>query len=198
MGVAVRKATSDDVPVMAEMLSRAFQDDPVKVDLLPDPARRAAQGPRLFETFAGFHLPHGEVYVTDALEGAALWDPPGHWRVPARRIATSLPRAVAIFGRRLVRNLGVLRDIERAHPREPHYYLAVLGTDPQHQGRGIATALMAPVLEQADREGAGAYLESSKQSNLAFYARFGFVVTGEYVFRGGGATVWFMWRDPRA
>jgi len=197
MAATVRKATTADVPAMAEMLSRAFHDDPVKTDLLPDPARRAARGPTLFTTFASFHLPNGEVYVTEGMEGAALWDPPGHWKVPVHRIVANIPRTFAIFGTRLVRNLGVLNDIEHAHPREPHYYLAVLGTEPARQGQGVGTALMGPVLEKADREGVGAYLESSKESNIAFYARFGFVVTGEYVFRGGGAKVWFMWRDPQ-
>lgn len=197
MTPGVRKATKADVPAMAEMLSRAFHDDPVKIDLLPDPARRAKRGPALFTTFASFHLPNGEIYVTEGLEGAALWDPPGHWKVPPTRIALNVPRTLRIFGLRLIRNLGVLADIEKAHPREPHYYLAVLGTDPSHQNKGIGTTLMAPVLAKCDQEGVGAYLESSKESNIAFYSRFGFKVTGEYVFRGRGAKVWFMWRDPQ-
>ena len=33
----------------------------------------------------------------------------------------------------------------------------VLGTDPDHQGRGLGSALMAPVLEHCDRDGVGAY-----------------------------------------
>lgn len=182
---------------MAEMLSRAFHDDPVKIDLLPDAARRARRGPALFTTFASFHLPNQQIYVTEGLEGAALWDPPGHWKVPVGRIALNIPRTLSIFGLRLIRNLGVLTDIEKVHPREPHYYLAVLGTDPAHQNKGIGTSLMAPVMAKCDQEGVGAYLESSKESNIAFYDRFGFKVTGEYVFRGGGAKVWFMWRDPQ-
>lgn len=197
MGAEVRKATKADVPAMSAMLSRAFHDDPVKIDLLPDATKRAQRGPDLFATFASFHLPNEEVYVTAGLEGAALWDPPGHWKVPPRRIATNLPRTFRIFGFRLIRNLGVLMDIEKAHPREPHYYLAVLGTDPGHQSKGFGSALMEPVLAKCDSEGVGAYLESSKHSNIAFYTRFGFKVTGEYVFRGGGAKVWFMWRDPK-
>ena len=197
MAPEVRKATKADVSEMSAMLSRAFHDDPVKIDLLPDEAKRVSRGPALFATFASFHLPNNEVYVTPGLEAAALWEPPGHWKVPAARIVTNLPRTFKIFGLRLFRNLGVLTDIEKAHPREPHYYLAVLGTDPAHQNKGFGTALMEPVLAQCDREGVGAYLESSKESNIAFYSRFGFQVTGEYVFRGGGAKVWFMWRDPR-
>ena len=71
--------------------------------------------------------------------------------------------------------------IERAHPRDPHYYLAVLGTDPDEQGRGIGSALIQPVLETCDRDEVPAYLESSKERNIDFYARHGFRVTDELV-----------------
>jgi GNAT superfamily N-acetyltransferase len=89
-----------------------------------------------------------------------------------------------------------MTTVERQHPRSAHWYLAVLGTDPVHQGKGIGSALLAPVLERCDHEGIGAYLESSKNSNIPFYRRHGFEVTGEIPLPGG-PSVWPMWRDPR-
>ena len=83
-----------------------------------------------------------------------------------------------------------------AHPTEPHYYLAVLGTEPEFQGRGIGSALLRPVLDICDRDEIPAYLESSKERNIAFYARHGFRVTRE-VTLPKGPPVWLMWRDPR-
>jgi hypothetical protein len=47
-----------------------------------------------------------------------------------------------------------------------------------------------------DRDGVGAYLESSKESNVDYYARFGFRVTEE-VRLPRGPRVWLMWRDAR-
>jgi len=90
-----------------------------------------------------------------------------------------------------------LAKVEGAHPRHrPHYYLAILGTRPDHQGKGIGSALLRPVLAKCDEEGVGAYLESSKERNIAFYARHGFEVTGE-IHLPKGPTIWPMWRDPR-
>ena len=88
--------------------------------------------------------------------------------------------------------------MEMSHPSgPPHWYLAVLGTDPSAQGQGLGSAVLAPVLQRCDEDGVGAYLESSKESNIAFYSRHGFRLTGE-VHLLKGPQMWKMWRDPRS
>ena len=54
---------------------------------------------------------------------------------------------------------------------------------------------MQPVLELCERDGVPAYLESSKERNIDFYARFGFRVRDE-VKLPAGPKMWPMWRDP--
>ena len=76
----------------------------------------------------------------------------------------------------------LLGAVERAHLREPHYYLFAIGTDPAQQGRGVGAALMAPMLARCDAERMPAYLESSNPANLTFYRRHGFDATGELRF----------------
>jgi ribosomal protein S18 acetylase RimI-like enzyme len=94
-----------------------------------------------------------------------------------------------------VRSTRAVREIERRHPVVPHYYLSVLGTDPEQQGGGIGSALLAPVLHRCDADGVAAYLECSKESNVAFYERHGFTVT-DRVELPEGPPLWFMWREP--
>ena len=94
-----------------------------------------------------------------------------------------------------VRLLKLLGAVERAHLREPHYYLFAIGADPAQQGRGVGAALMAPMLARCDAERVPAYLESSNPANLTFYRRHGFVETCELRF-GGDAVVTPMRRDP--
>jgi ribosomal protein S18 acetylase RimI-like enzyme len=58
--------------------------------------------------------------------------------------------------------------------------------------------LIEPFVERTDDAGVGCYLESSKESNVAFYRRFGFEVTDVlHIDRGRGPDLFLMWRDPR-
>jgi hypothetical protein len=45
-----------------------------------------------------------------------------------------------------------------------------------------------------EREGVGAYLESSTERNRMLYRRFGFDVIEELNWPGGGRPFWRMWR----
>jgi predicted GNAT family N-acyltransferase len=56
---------------------------------------------------------------------------------------------------------------------------------------------MEPMLDRIDESGIAAYLESSKERNVSFYARFGFDVVGEISAEDGALRVWRMRREPR-
>ena len=195
MPAAVRKATPDDTPAIARALARAFHDDPVLTWMFPNPRRRLAQSRRFFAMRLRLLLEQEETYTTDDRAGGALWAVPDQWRVPAVQMAKDLVRIGPALGPRLLRSLRGLTLIESRHPSMPHYYLAVLGTDPTRQGTGVGSALLEPVLAMCDEDEIPAYLESSKERNVAFYARHGFRVTEE-IELPGGPPVWLMWRDP--
>jgi ribosomal protein S18 acetylase RimI-like enzyme len=192
----IRKATREDIRPVTGALARAFFDDPVMTWLFERDGRRLRQTRRFFGLRMRQLLEQEEVYTTADLTGGALWAAPGRWRLtPLETLAIAVPLLPAL-GRRLPRSLRGLELVEHAHPAEPeHYYLAVLGTDPDHQGEGIGSALMGPVLESCDRDGIGAYLESSKERNIDFYSRHGFRVRGEIVMPKG-PPIWPMWREP--
>jgi ribosomal protein S18 acetylase RimI-like enzyme len=194
---AIRRATPADIPVLAAVLARAFFDDPVATwAWKPDRLRMAALE-RFQATRMRQLIVHEEVWCSADRACAALWAPPGHWHSTLRETAELVPCFIRprLIGRMPLVALG-WEKLERGHPREPHHYLAVLGTDPTAQGRGIGSAVLQGVLEQCDRDSVGAFLESSKESNVAYYARHGFRVTDE-VRLLRGPSMWRMWRDPR-
>jgi ribosomal protein S18 acetylase RimI-like enzyme len=180
------------------MLTRAFDDDPVARWACP----REEMRPWMLERF---HLARnrqmlraGEVWMSAGGESAALWAAPGQSKSTVR---DDLAFSRAMLHPRLMRRAPLvgygLLGLEGHHPpAPPHWYLATLGTEPAVQGRGIGTAVLMPVLEECDRDGVGAYLESSKERNVDYYARFGFRVTRELRLPRG-PRVWLMWRDAR-
>lgn len=192
-------ATIDDAAAVARSLASAFDDDPVFAFMIPDDARRATRLPRFFEVFLRAGVRRGEtVYTDEGAWAAALWAPPGNWETRLRDIARIAVPMARILGRRLPASLAGLSMVEQVHPHDPpHWYLASLGTHCDHQGKGLGSAVLAPVLDHCDREGLPAYLESSKEANIPFYERHGFRVTSEIRFGKKGPFVYPMWRDPQ-
>lgn len=198
--VEIRPVTSADLDATSTSLARAFHDDPVKLFLAGGASLPEARVAPFFHTFQRIQMPNGHVYTTADRGAAAIWSPPGHWKIPFRTVVRHSPTFLKLYRWRFVPNLKVLDAMEKAHPEAPHYYLEIIGTDPQHQGKGYGRALITPMVDRADDEGVGMYLESSKESNVPYYSRFGFEVTST-IDHGrpgrGGPRMWLMWRDPR-
>ena len=166
--------------------------------ILRNERSRPRRLPGLFGVLLRAHyLPLGTVWTTPDKTGAALWAPPGQTVIPTSKILRYSPAILHALGSHAVRALRALSYVEHQHPKEPHWYLGVLGTRVANQGKGIGSALLGPVLDQCDESGLPAYLESSKHSNIAFYRRHGFELKSEIQLPLGGPPVWPMWRDPR-
>jgi len=189
----VREARRDEHRSICDVLGRAFFDDPVAEYLFPDPATRATRYARFaavaIDAFAGSAL----VTTESGLRCGAIWQAPGRPSGgPLRQLRVLTALALVArggFGR--VARLG--EQMSRHHLREPHYYLAVLGTAPEAQRTGLASAVLKPVLDRCDRERLPAYLESSKAANIPFYAKHGFEVVDELRIPGG-PSLWSMIR----
>ena len=190
------KASAADVETLARTLALAFDDDPLTSWMFPDPQARRRRLPRMFVALLHEALPLGEVYTTESRRGAAFWNPPGTFPLGRRANARMGWTMARLLRHRLVDRAPGLLYFDSHHPKEPHWYLQMLGTEPEWQGRGIGSALLAPILQRCDDTGERVYLEASKEKNIPFYDRHGFVVTEEmHVPRG--PTMWAMWREPR-
>jgi ribosomal protein S18 acetylase RimI-like enzyme len=192
----VRKASSGDVAALATTLARAFDDDPLTMWLFPNDGARRRKLPSFFRALLRVSLPFGEVYTAGDARCAAIWNPPGTFPmgwVNDTRLGMTTTR---LIGLRITRCARGLLYFASHHPKERHWYLQMLGTDPASQSQGLGSSILSPVLDRCDREGERVYLESSKERNIPFYARHGFEVTEEIQVHRG-PVVWAMWREPR-
>jgi len=193
---AIRPAAATDATAVAATLARAFFDDPVMMFMLPGEEARKAKLPRIFRLLLKMALPHGLCRVSKGYETATIWKPPGKWHLSLWDYIVNAPEMLGIFGSNVLHVIGTMDRIEKVHPKIPHYYLQVIGTDPPKQGKGFAGAIMREQLARSDAEGVPCYLESSKDTNIPVYRSFGFEVTSEIKIPDG-PTLWPMWRDAR-
>ncbi|HSO96744.1 MAG TPA: GNAT family N-acetyltransferase [Acidimicrobiia bacterium] len=200
MSIPLHRALPAESDQLADVLTRAFLDDPVIVWFFPDSDERPRRVRRFFREIVlhGGLSQDAQICTTEDQGAVAVWAPPNRWRLTLRRQLRLLPRYLSIVSPRYATSrLVAFNKVELRHPKQPpHWYLATLGTDPDRQGHGLGSALLGDRLARCDAEGLPAYLESSKESNVPFYERHGFSVTERFDLPDG-PSLWLMWRDPR-
>ena len=157
-------------------LVTAFAADPFVRWLFPDAEiflNNVALG---FENFGGQAFHTASAYQISDFAGVALWIRPGT-EADDGPFSELLLRTVAEG--RLPEVGQAFAQIEDFHPKEPHWYLPLIGVDPGHQGRGLGAQLMKHALARCDADGLPACLESSNPANISLYERFGFEVIGK-------------------
>lgn len=183
----------------AALLAEVFQCDPSFVILQPNEIKRIETLVWLFERVVRYSLLYGQVYTTPELEGVACWLPPGSTDLnPLGLLRSGLVLTPFVIGlAALQRFYNVMVYTNRLHERyapPSHWYLWVLGIEPAHQGQGIGSSLLQPVLAQASAEGAACYLETNTEGAVRFYQRRGFQVMEHGATPGQGIQVWAMLR----
>ena len=183
----------DDVPVMARAQMRAFFDDPLITWMLPedDFERRAVL---LFDCTLRAGLVNDSTYTTDDGVSTAVWAPPGRWEFDDAQMRIMAGPFAEAAGDRVDRAVHAFQEMAGVHPDEHHWYLEGLGTHPDWQRRGLASAVLRPMLERCDAESVPAYLETQREVNVPFYRRHGFEVQRTLQLSGGGPLLWLMWR----
>jgi ribosomal protein S18 acetylase RimI-like enzyme len=172
--VCIAKPT--EVDETSALLMLAFAADPGIRAWFEAPSLYRSAFPAFAMAYGGRAFESGTADIEASGAGAALWLPPG-----VEQDSTSLGKVMLeqVPPESLARNLESARRLETLHPKEPHWYLAMLGVDPRHQGRGIGSSLLGHRLAKIDEEGAPAFLETTSPANLPLYERFGFEVIAD-------------------
>ena len=157
-------------------LTTAFAADPIVRWVYRDPHIYLTHFPELIRLFGGRAFDHGTAHSVDDFAGAALWLPPG---VEPDEEALGELLQQSVPEREQGDVFAMLEQMGEYHPKEPLWYLPIIGVDPTRQGRGYGSALLKHALAECDRQHKPAYLESSNPRNVPLYERHGFEVVGE-------------------
>lgn len=182
------------------LLAWAFAADPVITHFL-EPSHRGLVALRaFFRATILENLDYDHVYGAwedRRLVGVAIWRPPEAGSFASgERLRVLLDRAIVrlLFPFRSRGLYAGFRMVGSMHPKEPHWYLAFVGVEPDRQGQGIGKQLLAPVLGLADVGKASCYLETPFPESRSFYRRLGFELVDEVHVFPGAPPIWTMLR----
>lgn len=192
-----RQATPADVDEVVTTLALAFATDPVWGEwTFPDVDDRVPLLVAMWRPFVAAGVRRGSAWTTDDAGAMALWVPPGEPELDESEEALVEEALDRVCGPRASLVEEGFERFAAIRPRQPHWYLSMLATRPDHAGRGLGMSLVADRLRVLDRDGMPAHLESTNRANLGRYRAAGFEVSGAFDLPKG-PTVDTMWRAAR-
>ncbi|WP_435246772.1 GNAT family N-acetyltransferase [Streptomyces sp. NRRL F-5630] len=192
---SVRPITDADVPTAVDTLARAFADYPFTRHVIAAEGHeeRIRRYQELCLTRIG--MVYGRVWVADEGRAVAVWAVPGQDPSPA--FAELGPLLGELSGDRAAAYESADAAMAPYRPGEPGWFLETVATAPEAQGNGLGSAVLIPGIQEAERAGHPAFLETSSEPNVRFYERLGFKVTADVQLPHNGPRTWCMRRDPR-
>jgi GNAT superfamily N-acetyltransferase len=189
IGMPIRRAVAGERSGVVATVAAAFAQDPGWAFILGEEYERLAA--HFVAAMFDVRVAAQNVWVTDDLAAVAMWDSPHQSDAGAAYAQSVWTRYRAIAGEDAVARLaGYHHAVAAVSPVPPYWYLGVLATHPRRQREGLATAVLAPTLDEADRLGVACCLETSTADNRRFYERRGFTQATEIDLPGGPPTWW--------
>ena len=186
-------ARADEAKAIAT-IALAFATDPMMRWSFSDDAVYRDVASKFIRAFGGNAFAHGTADATENFEAVALWLPPNI--EPDGRAMMEIFEKLERTPEEERDGQGLFEQMEHFHPKEPHWYLPLIGTHPLHQGKGHGADLMAHAIWRCDESALPAYLESSNPANVPFYERYGFKVMGK-IQQGSSPVLIPMFRQAR-
>ncbi len=192
----VKHATVDRVPAIAEMLARAFVDDPTFGLFVGDAGVRALGRRRFFELLDTPLAQLGLVWEIGDADAAAAWVPPNSSESWASIDASTRPLIRELTADGAPRWEAMWDWVVERIPDEPVWFLDHIGVHPSMQGQGLGRALIDHGLKLASDDDTSAFLETAVASNVPYYEHLGFRVVEHGDTPLAGPHIWLMRRDP--
>ncbi len=189
--VPIVPTTAARLPIFADVVGRAFVDDPMirwPMAEAPDMQDRVV---RFFAAVYGPFMEAGTIWEAGRGAGFANWVPPGG-ASDALQTEEAFAATLAALSDDGGASYEILWNWIEDRIPDDVWYLDMVAVDPATQGTGIGTALVRFGLALAADDGVDAFLETSVRANIPYYERFGFRVVDEGEPVPDCPRIWFM------
>lgn len=192
-----------DIPKSGEILTDAFQNDPVWKKVFEHESKIDQKLRAFYETPIRYCMKYGEVCaISENLEGIAAWVPGDRadmtiWRL----IRSGAIRSGIKMGARLARKMKPVykplqEDRKENMKGKSFIYLQIIGVASEFQGQGFGGKLLRVLIEKSVQVGIPLYLETETEKNVNMYVRFGFKLVKKITLPVIDLPMWEMIREP--
>ena len=189
----IRKAEEKDIPELSKIMALAFAGEAFNRWVFGDEKTAIERGQKLFALLGRRFINEGYFLTTEDKKAVILCVPPDSAKASFLKDMGLMFRMALIFRTKMIFMLGIFKQMEIMKPKEPHFYIEVLGVDPSVQRGGLGRALMNHVLGICDQNGWLAYLENPEHL-VPYYESFGFKVRATHEVPKVGITMYTMTR----
>ena len=201
--MTIERLTEADREQVVDVLAAAFRDYPVMRYALSDAGE---EYDRRLRFLIGFYCDARFIHDWPVLGIRQGQEPAAAALVTAPGEVTESPelrrkhlRLARTIGRAAFERMARYERASSGHePREPHYFLGMIGVAPGHQGGGYGRMLLEHIqaMSEADSVSTGVALSTEDSSNVAYYQRAGYRVIAEADV--DDIHTWCMFRANRA
>ncbi len=193
----ILRAESKHVSDIVDILEKSFIGIPGVTEWVVKRDQKYIQRLRLwFRMILSQSIPYKHVYYSPAESCVAVWYPPDTYNLSILQQVFWIPRLLRVIGMgRFRKKANELVKLADKHPKEPHFYLTLLGTSPQNQGKGIGSFMLRFVLDICKDRKLPAYVESNEYA-FSFYSQHGFQTIDEFFLPNSNIKMRAMWQNP--
>jgi ribosomal protein S18 acetylase RimI-like enzyme len=180
----MRIATLADVDLIKNILLISFRNDP-HVTWLLEESKNKFKLKVLIDYVVHQTLRRGEIYLSDDNNAVALWDFERSERMSLHFISRNLAFLIQIGVKPVARIVKSEAQVHNNFHKYPHYcHLYMIGVLPEEQGKGLASALMNPMIQRMKERSIPIFLETANLRNVDIHKKKGFKDLQHSDYRG--------------
>ena len=182
--IKLRLATSKDETKAVAILCHSFKNDPHIIWML-----EKSKYPKKLEAIMTYvfrqTLNVGKIYLTEDETATALWTSEKKEKINIEFFKRNLSFLFKVGLRSVVRILTNESFTYKQYPKNKKYtHLYVIGVLPESQGKGYASSLMNPVLNETEQRSEPVFLETANLKNVQIYIKKGFEIYNKWLNHG--------------
>lgn len=179
----MNRALYADKKWIVDILVNSFADNKSVNYIIKQDGRKLKRIEALMSYSFDLCFRYGEIFVTKDKQGCVLILIPEKKPVTLQTILLDIKLVFSAIGWTNIRKAAVRESqIKGYHPKIPMFYLWFIGVNTDAQNKGIGSALLMSVINEAMLQKRVICLETSTEKNVPWYRKHGFDIYKELDF----------------